>query len=988
MKYPILYQNATDALQHSQGLGILSEASQNSVQRDSNAIPVLTVVYPRTGRYAKTIDHDMVLVTDMGDKDDEKRQGFRISNITKSQDSLIITAPSLAGDLARLRITKQVTSANCTISQAWNALSEAFVYPMPMVHFYSNVLRVANINWKVSDDPVTSFLLGADQAGDKVANTMQAMYGVDFKFDNYNIKAVDNESFDTGKIIKWNQNMSNLTLDESMDDYYDGIYPYAKFTPTEIPDDYTSEGKAYDGVADVQYVGAGGAPVFNTPYKGHNQVGTLKNGSYYHIKSTQSDNTINGDTWYQVDDGQWIDEHFISFDKSKAFIVNKLKNGAQGTIAIPEDSGDSTGLIVSYQGVGSIVYSGRGGVAVWNSPFPGHSLTGKYLKNGSRWKIFEKVDVSDGHSWYNLGGEQWVDGQYFSIQKTTDYAVTPTRGILQIKKKPVSYTGPGMQKQTNWNPKAGSRWKVGHWATGSDGSTLYQVSTYIWVKDDDDTVDFTANGTVQPNQDSDRIAIAKKTGKVPIYSEPNGVHATEYWVKVGEQHQIFAQAENNGRTWYEIGVGQWVDASYFNFDGDSDVSPGDDDGTGDDQGVEVEEQTIELPEKYILGSSAIHTENPKIKTVDLSEYNPKTVDDLRNLANAYIREYRIGIVPTSLTVGYQQMHGDYECLTSVDLYDIVGVQFDELGIAQKAKVNSVTWDNLLQTYTSLTIGDLPVSYEHALGNYIKEQNTQTKNYATKKATHLFSEMKHYVDADSRNKGDQIASLIKISDELGISWKSQQQTNEDLKDKADLNNRTLQALDESIKDINQKVQEAQTTAEQLGGIFEAEPNWQYPQAIHVKNGDGSQMIFTGNGLEFKAADGVPRTVMDINGNIGAEHIIGGTVEAVKVKGVALTGTSYINSYDPNVGYTVASGTNGFSTDSGLKVKGWSNLQSVNVNGGLVVNGRNGVTDSGAPLQILTTYGGTAIMFNTPGNRFLLQAYDDGRLIWNGHTVVTR
>lgn len=978
MKYPILYQNATDFLEHSQGLAILSESTQSTVQRDANSIPVLTVVYPRTGKYAKIIDHDMVLCTDSGLKPEQKQQGFRINNITKTQDSITITAPALSGDIARLRITKQVTSANCTITQAWNALAEAFVYPMPMVNFYSDVLRVANINWEVSDDPVTSFLLGADQAGDKITNTMQAMYGVDFKFDNYNITAVDNHASDTGKVIKWNQNMSNLTLDESLDDYYDGIYPYAKFTPNEVPDDAKAEDKDYDGVADVQYVGAGGAPVYDTPYKGHTQVGTLKNGSYYHIKKTQSTNTVNNDTWYQIDNGQWIDEHFVSFDKSKAFIVNKLKNGAQGTITIPDGTSDSTGLIVSYKGVGSIVYSGRGGVAVWNSPFSGHSMTGKYLKNGSRWKIFEKVEVTDAHTWYNLGGQQWVDGQYFSIQKTTDYAVTPTRGILKIKKKPVSYTSPGMQKQTNWNPKANSRWKVSNWATGSDGSTLYQVSTYIWVKEDDDTVDFTSNGTVQPNQDNDRLAVAKSTGKVPIYSEPNGTHVTEHWVKVGEQHQIFAQAENNGRTWYEIGEGQWVDASYFNFDGDSDVAPGDDDGTGDDQGVEVEEQTIELPEKYILANSAIHTENPKIKTVDLSEYNPRTVDDLRNLANAYMKEYRIGIIPTSMTVGYQQMNDEYQFLTTVDLYDIVGVQFDELGIAQKAKVNSVTWDNLLQCYTTITIGDLPITYDHALGNYIKEQNTKTKNYATKKATHLFSQIRHYVDVDSKNKGDKIAALEKMSDELGLSWKSQARKNEET-------NRTLEALDQQLNEINSDVQQAQTTVESLGGVFKAEPNWQHPQKISIKNDDGSRMIFTGNGLEFAGSDGIARSVMDINGNIAGEQIVGGTIKGIKLSGVTIEGQSYVNSYDPSVGYTTMSGTNGFSTASGLNVGGNTSLNGTNVNGGLVVRGNTG---GSAPLQIFTRPAGEAIVFNTPGAKHILKVYDDGRLVWDKATIVTR
>ncbi|WP_276804872.1 phage tail spike protein [Lactobacillus hominis] len=900
MSFSRLYSNVVDALQQTEGLGVLSDAESVQILRDSNQIPTLTETYPSDGRFASVLQRDMILVNNMGFKPEEKNQGFRISNITKSQDTITITAPHVCGDLANIKLVQQVTAPNCTPMQAWNLLTQAFVYQMPMVSFYSDVFKVANINWEMSDDPVTSILLGEDQAGDKPTNTFQALYGVDFYFNNYSIKALNNKAHDTGKIIKWHQNMTGITADWNTDSYYDGIIPYAKYTPNTVPDDSTTEGTKYDAVGDVQYVGAGQAETFDTPYKGHHVIGHLRNGTYYHVKATQSKNTVNNDTWYQLDNGQWIDEHFFTFDKSKAYVVNKLKNGAQGTITIPDNSTDSNGLIVSYTGVGSIVYAGRGKVAVWNSPFPGHSLTGKYLANGSRWKIFQKANVSDGHVWYNLGGEQWVDGQYLSLQKTTDFVATPTHGILQIIKKPVSYTTPGMQKQTNWNPKAKSRWRVSQWATGADGSTLYRVSTWIWVKGDDDTVTFSENGTVQPNQDNDNLAVAKKTGKVPIYSAPDGTHATEHWVKVGDKLQIFSQADNNGKTWYEIGQGQWVDASYFNFEADDDVAPGDDNSdSSDESDVEVEEQTIMLPEKYILANTAVHTEHPKLQLVDLSEYFnglEPTPDKLREIAQAYIREYRIGIVPFTVTVQDAEFDDEYKYLNSIDLYDIVGVQNDELGIAQKAKVTSVTWDDLLERYTSRTIGQLPIDYDHALGNYIEEQNAKTKETASKKATHLFGELHQIV---KKQGSDQVAALQNLAKELDIDYHQNSASIKNLKSRAD--------------EIDAKVSESQQTIEAMGAVFQAYPSWQSPQEIRAKNSDGSAMVFTSNGLGFIGTDGILRSGMDINGNISGEHIVGGTITGLTLDGVRVTGTSYINS-SGDVYNAVMSSQNGISVSS--------------------------------------------------------------------------
>lgn len=917
---PTLYENATQATMNSnEGLGTLAETTTAQVVRDSNQFPVLTLTYPIVGAFAKDFDRDMVIVADMGLKDEEKAQAFRISSIARTQDGLTITAPHVLADLNNVKITQQVTNANCTPEQAWDALKAAFAYEMPMITFYSDVVKVANINWEMSDDSIGTRLIGEDQAGDTATNTFQALYGVDLYFNNYKLSMLANNEHYTGHSIKWNQNLSTFDEELNTDSYYDGIIPYAKFTPEEEPE--TGDGTEpdpYDGVGDVQYVGTGGATIYDSPYKGHNKVGTLKNGTYYHVKATKSENTVNDDTWYQLDDGSWIEGRFFTFDKSGAYVVNKVS--AQGHVSIPDDDDSADGTYSDYTGVGTITYAGKGKVAVWNSPFSGHSLTGKYLANGTTWKIFSKANVGDDHVWYNLGGNQWVDGQYLSIQKTTDFVSTPTHGILQILKKPVSYTSPRMMKQTNWNPKVGSRWKISATATGPDDSTLYQVSTYIWVKDDDDTISFANSGQVQPNQDNDRKAVVRATGKIPIYSSPNGSRVTEHWVKVGEQHQIFAQAENNSRTWYEIGEGQWVDATYFNFDAADDVAPGDEDGdTGDDDGVEVEEQTVMLDEKYILANTAVHTEHPKLQVVDLSEYNVRDQDKLREVALAYMKEYRIGILPISMTISYQQLNDEYKYLSTVDLYDIVDVYVDELDISQQAKVNSVTWDCLLETYTTVTIGQMPIDYTHDLGNYIEQTNTKTKEQANKRATHLFGEMKSIL---KKTDGDQKAALQKFADEMNIAWKS--------------NSNALDKLKDMITDINETVDDVQGWITGGGaGVIRAVPNWQNPTELTAETGNGGKMYFSGNGLGYIGSDGVLRSAIDSRGNVVAEAITGGTIKGVTLTGVTVDGNSYLRSVGDQYS-TVMSSQWGFSVSDNNGGKAALNSHQLNIGGSYLVS----------------------------------------------------
>ncbi len=51
------------------------------------------------------------------------------------------------------------------------------------------------------------------------------------------------------------------------------------------------------------------------------------------------------------------------------------------------------------------------GIALWNGYGASRKYAGRTLANASSWAVYGEKYV-DGEYWYNLGGDQWVEGQY------------------------------------------------------------------------------------------------------------------------------------------------------------------------------------------------------------------------------------------------------------------------------------------------------------------------------------------------------------------------------------------------------------------------------------------------------------------------------------------------------------------------------------------------------------------------------------------------
>lgn len=132
------------------------------------------------------------------------------------------------------------------------------------------------------------------------------------------------------------------------------------------------------------------APLLASPFS-NTVIRTLKKGSSWK-SATQM--TVNGRTYYNLGGDQWVDD------------ANVTVQGAAKVSAI--------------KGVATVHYVKGYGIAVWTNYQNGKAIRGKKLMDGSKWKVFKratlKSTVNGTTTWYNLGGNQWLDGRYLTVK--------------------------------------------------------------------------------------------------------------------------------------------------------------------------------------------------------------------------------------------------------------------------------------------------------------------------------------------------------------------------------------------------------------------------------------------------------------------------------------------------------------------------------------------------------------------------------------------
>jgi hypothetical protein len=147
--------------------------------------------------------------------------------------------------------------------------------------------------------------------------------------------------------------------------------------------------KDQTGTVVVAYHGKDGAPVYSS-YSGKRLVRRVANNS--RLAATQVAQDKNGKKWFKIGDNEWLsdDNGYMQWNT----IDQTAKSGQHGTLRV--------------------AYSGRGKVAIWSGYGQGRKIV-KYLPKNSYWKYFDAAKDQNGNNWYNLGGNQWISGEYVAL---------------------------------------------------------------------------------------------------------------------------------------------------------------------------------------------------------------------------------------------------------------------------------------------------------------------------------------------------------------------------------------------------------------------------------------------------------------------------------------------------------------------------------------------------------------------------------------------
>ncbi|WP_297816171.1 SLAP domain-containing protein [uncultured Lactobacillus sp.] len=227
------------------------------------------------------------------------------------------------------------------------------------------------------------------------------------------------------------------------------------------------EAVSIDKIVKVQ--NAKGAVVYSKPATDAKTSRVLSNDSRW--KAFKQAN-VNGTTWYNLGGNQWV----LASDVDGS---NASKNTTSSTNNT--DSSD----IKAATGTVTVHYKPGYGIAVWSQPGK-NAIAGKYLKHGTSWKYFKVANVN-GTVWYNLGGNQWVSGQYLTSNNPEGIAryTIDSRFTTKITnpKGAKVYSDPNSGISTGRVLPKNSNWKV--FKVLGNGDRWYNLGGNQWIMQED-----------------------------------------------------------------------------------------------------------------------------------------------------------------------------------------------------------------------------------------------------------------------------------------------------------------------------------------------------------------------------------------------------------------------------------------------------------------------------------------------------------------------
>ena len=205
------------------GLGMLHDAIQIFVTEERNGVFELEMKYPVSGDRFADLKLDRLIKADAGHS--LKNQRFKIIRITKPLNGIVTVYAEHVSMLTRDLPLPPNVSYSGDATSALNTWKNSIIGidPNPFTVF-SDISLPGSGSWSIKDVKNARDALGG------VDESLLDTYGGEYLFDNYDIKLFANRGKQSGALIAYGRNLTDLEQEENIAETYTSIYPYAVVT--------------------------------------------------------------------------------------------------------------------------------------------------------------------------------------------------------------------------------------------------------------------------------------------------------------------------------------------------------------------------------------------------------------------------------------------------------------------------------------------------------------------------------------------------------------------------------------------------------------------------------------------------------------------------------------------------------------------------------------------------------------------------------------
>ncbi len=209
---PILYGEHELAFD-SNGLGMLADAADVTVEEELNGVFELEMQYPVFGKRFAELKRRAIVMADASPVSGP--QPFRIYRITKPHRGMVtVYARHLVYDLMGYPVAPFAAQS---VAGAVAALKNSAVRPHP---FTISTDKTTEAEMALKAPRSTWAALGG------MKDSMLDVYGGEYTFDRFSVHLTARRGADRGVSIRYGKNLATLEQDEICQNCYTGVYPY------------------------------------------------------------------------------------------------------------------------------------------------------------------------------------------------------------------------------------------------------------------------------------------------------------------------------------------------------------------------------------------------------------------------------------------------------------------------------------------------------------------------------------------------------------------------------------------------------------------------------------------------------------------------------------------------------------------------------------------------------------------------------------------